>query len=289
MESVTEAQLLSKSVLQKIKGMRYQLSLVETKIADYMIAHPFQTVRRSTEELAVECGTSQSSIIRFCQKMGYTGFRELKIVLAQEVGSLVPKAIAEPNQQGDPDYVVEVLRQSVEGMQKTVATLDREKLTAAIRAIGEARIVDIYGAGESYVVGKDLQLKLRRLGIVANVYPNPHLQAISAASLQPGDVALGISFSGCTQDTIDAMGFAVESGATTIAITNFSEFPLAEKVDIVLETNAVEVLSPYGTVSSRLAQHLVVDLIFGGLLVTRKDKFRRAYEYYNEIIQRKMQ
>jgi len=289
LESPTEAQFLSKSVLQKLKGMRYQLSLVETKIADYMIAHPFRTIRCSTEELAMECGSSQSSIIRFCQKMGYTGFRELKIVLAQEVGSLVPTAIAEPSRQGDPDYVAEVLRQSVEGMQKTVATLDREKLDATIRAIGEARIVDIYGAGESYVVGKDLQLKLRRLGLVANIYPNPHLQAISAASLQPGDVAVGISFSGCTQDTIDAMVFAAESGATTVAITNFSEFPLAEKADIVLETNAVEVLSPYGTVSSRLAQHLVVDLIFGGLLVTRKDKFRRAYEYYNEIIQRKMQ
>jgi len=289
LERVSEAQILSKSVLQKIKGMRYQLSLVERKIANYMIAHPFQAIRCSTEELAGECGTSQSSIIRFCQKMGYTGFRELKIVLAQEVGSLVPKAIAEPTQQADSDYISDVLNQSVKGMQRTVATLDRKMLDAAIHAIGEARMVDVYGAGESYVVGKDLQLKLRRLGIIANIYPNPHLQSISAASLQSGDVAVGISFSGCTQDTIDAIGFAAESGATTIAITNFLEFPLAEKADIVLETNAVEVLSPYGIDSFRLAQHLVVDLVFSGLLVTRKGRYRKAYEYYNKIIQRKMQ
>jgi len=285
----TEAQFISKSVLQKLKGMRYQLSLVETKIADYMVAYPFRTIRRSTEELAEKCGTSQSSIIRFCQKMGYTGFRELKIVLAQEVGSLVPTAIAEPGRQGDSDYVVDVFSQTVEGMQRTVATLDRKMLDAAIHAIGEARMVDVYGAGESYVVGKDLQLKLRRLGIIANIYPNPHLQSISAASLKPGDVAVGISFSGCTQDTIDAIGFAAESGATTIAITNFLEFPLAEKADIVLETNTVEVLSPYGIGPFRLAQHLVVDLIFGGLLMTHKGEYREAYEYYNKIIQRKMQ
>jgi len=269
--------------------MRHQFSLVETKIADYVVASPFRMIRTSTEEIASASGTSQASIIRFCQKLGYTGFKELKIVLAQEVGNLPPKAVSSAELPSESDFVAGVLCQSIEGLQRSVITLDRKMLDAAIQAIAKARIVDIYGAGESYVVAKDLQIKLRRLGIIANVDPNPHLQAISATSLQGGDVAVGISFSGCTKDTLDAMEFASESGATTIAITNFSEFPLAENADIVLETNAVDVLSPYGIVPSRLSQHLVVDLVFGGLLVTEKERSGKAYELYNRIVQRKMQ
>jgi len=246
--------------------MRHQFSIVEAKIADYVTASPFRAVRNSTEEIASASGTSQASIIRFCQKLGYTG----------------------ADLAGESDFVAEVLHQSVEGLQRSVVALDHKMLDAAIHAVAEARIVDIYGAGESYVVAKDLQIKLRRLGVIANLDPNPHLQAISATSLQAGDVAIGISFSGCTQDTVDALGFASESGATTIAITNFSDFPLAESADIVLETNAVEVLSPYGIVPSRLSQHFVVDLVFEGLLVTQRDRSRKAYERYNKIIQRKM-
>ena len=278
----------SRSVLRKIGELGHRLSAVERRIANYISSHPFETVRSSTEQLANATGVSQASIIRFCQKLGYSGFKELKISLAQEVGSLVPRVIVEPNRKGSFDFVAEVLRQSIEGMERTVATLKREMLDAAIRAIANARLVDIYGVGESYVVGEHLHIKLRRLGIIANIYSNPHLQAISAASLKPGDVAIGISFSGCTLDTIEAIDFAAKRGATTIAITNFPEFPLAQKADILLETNAVEALFPYGSISSRIAQLFIVDLIFAGLLVNYKDKYRKAYEYYNEIIQTKL-
>ncbi len=269
--------------------MRHQFSLVEMKIADSVVASPFRMIRMSTEEIANVSGTSQASIIRFCQKLGYSGIKELKIILAQEVGNLHPKALSAAEISPEPDFVTGMLHQSIEGLQRSVVSLDRKMLDAAVRAISEARIVDIYGAGESYVVAKSLEIKLRRLGIIATIDPNPHSQAISATALQPGDVAIGISFSGCTKDTLDAMEFASQSGATTIAITNFSEFPLAESADIVLETNAVDVLSPYGIMPSRLSQHFVVDLLLGGLLTTEKGHSGEAYERYNKILQRKMQ
>jgi DNA-binding MurR/RpiR family transcriptional regulator len=280
---------MSKSVLRKIQGVYPQLSAVETKIADYVLAHPSEVIQQSIEELARECDASEASIIRFCQRLGYSGIKELKIVLAQEVGSLVPAMLTQSRTgEAEGDYLRQVLEQSVEGMRRTVNRVDPTMLDATVRAIGSARIVDIYGAGESYVVGEALQIKLRRLGIIANIFQNPHLQAISSASLQPGDVAVGISFSGCTQDTIDALEFAAKRGATTIAITNFPDFPLAEKADVVLETDAVETVLPAGSISSRLAQHMIVDLIFTGLLVTFGDKYRKAYEFYNAIITKKM-
>ena len=285
MQMENEEAWLSKSCLHRIRSAQRDFSPIEQKIAGYILANPFDTIRSSTENIANRCAVSQASIIRFCQKLGYKGFREMKIVLAQEVGSIVPKILADEKNASGIDYVTELLKSSIDGMQRTVVTLDRAVLNAAIDAIAAARLVDIYGAGESFVIGEDLHLKLKRIGIPGTVYPNPHLQAISAAALKPGDVAIGISFSGSTRDTIDSIKVAKQTGATTIAITNFPDFPLGETADIVLVTNATEALFPYGTMSSRIAQLFVVDLLFAGLLIKHGHKFKRAYEYYNKIIQ----
>ena len=278
---------ISQSILRRITGMYPRLSVVETRIADYVVAHPFDAIRSSTEELAGICDVSTASITRFCKKLGCTGFKELKIILAQEIGSLAPRMPAKSDQQGHSDYVAQVLQQSIDGMERTVSTLDKDILDAAIQAIADARIVDIYGAGESYVIGESLQIKLWRLGIAANLHSNPSLQIMSTASLGSGDVGIGISLSGCTRDTVDALAFAAERGATTIAITNFPEFPLAEKADIVLRTNTIETMFPHSSIAARQAQHLIIDVIFVGLLIDYKERFLEPYEYYSSMITRK--
>jgi len=276
----------SQSVIRRIASIYPQLSPLEKRIADYVEEYPFKVIYSLTEELAKICEVSTASITRFCRKLGYTGFKELKIVLAQEVGSLIPK-ITESNQEKTFDYITQVLQQSIEGMKRTVSTLDKDMLDAAIQAIANARVVNIYGVGESYIVGENLQMKLQRLGIVANLYSNSFLQMISTASLRSGDVGIGISLSGCTQDTVDAIAFAAENGATTIAITNFSEFPLAEKADILLKTSTVETIFPHSSIAARQAQHLIVDLIFVGLLVDYKDKFLDQYKYNRMLTKRR--
>jgi len=264
-----------------------RLSVVETRIADYVIAHPFDAIRSLTEELADTCKVSTASITRFCQKLGCTGFKELKIILAQEVGSLAPRMPTESGPGEHSNYVAQVLHQSIDGMERTVSSLDKKTLDTAIRAIAYARIVDIYGAGESHVVGENLQMKLRRLGVAANLHSNPSLQIMSTASLGSGDVGIGISLSGCTRDTVEALAFAAERGATTIAITNFPEFPLAEKADIVLRTNTIETIFPHSSIAARQAQHLLIDVLFVGLLIDYKDHFLERYEYYNRMITKK--
>lgn len=287
MKDHRHADTISQSILRRITGMYPRLSVVETRIADYVVEYPFDAIRSSTEELAGTCEVSTASITRFCQKLGCTGFKELKIILAQEIGSLAPRMPVESGQGDHSAYVAQVLHQSIDGMERTVSTLDKDILDAAIQAIADARVVDIYGAGESHVVGESLQMKLRRIGVTANLHSNPSLQIMSTASLRAGDVGIGISLSGCTRDTVDALAFAAERGATTIAITNFPEFPLAEKADIVLRTNTIETIFPHTSIAARQAQHLIVDVLVVGLLIDYKDRFLEPYEYYNRVITKK--
>ena len=64
-------------------------------------------------------------------------------------------------------------------------------------------------------------MKLQRIGRPAFAWPDPHMAISSAALRGSGDVAIGLSHTGTTVDTIDALREARSHGATTAAVTNF--------------------------------------------------------------------
>ena len=125
--------------------------------------------------------------------------------------------------------------------------------------------------GASALVGRDLQQKLHRLGTVCFAWSEAHLALTSAAMLSAGDVAIGISHTGTTIDTVDALRVAQEHGATTIAVTNFEGSTIAALADLVLLTAARETTFRSGSMSSRIAQLALVDCLFAAVA-------QRSYE-----------
>jgi DNA-binding MurR/RpiR family transcriptional regulator len=94
--------------------------------------------------------------------------------------------------------------------------------------------------------------------------------AVSSAALRDsGDVAVGLSHTGTTVDTIDALREARSHGATTVAVTNFPWSPITEVADLVLLTAARETAFRSGAMTSRIAQLTVVDCIF--VLLAQRD------------------
>src|SRR5947207_1305337 len=83
-------------------------------------------------------------------------------------------------------------------------------------------------------VADALQQKLHRIGRVSFAWNDTHIMLTSAAVLGPGDVAVGISHTGATTDTVEALRVARERGATTVALTNYPTSPITEVADLVL-------------------------------------------------------
>jgi DNA-binding MurR/RpiR family transcriptional regulator len=111
----------------------------------------------------------------------------------------------------------------------------------------------------------DFQQKLHRIGRVSYAWADAHMMLTSAAVLCSGDVAIGISHSGTTIDTVDALTEAGHKGAVTVALTSYPRSPIAEVVDFVLTTAARETTFRSGATASRLAQLTVVDCVFVGV------------------------
>jgi DNA-binding MurR/RpiR family transcriptional regulator len=253
-------------ILITIRSLLPNLAPVERRVAQAVLDDPVGVAWQNISELASSCGTSATSVVRFCRAIGLHGYPELRLALAGAVarddkGSVAAAAEIEPDDDA-ATIIKKIAYADAKAVTDTASHLDIEALNQAVRELGRARRIDIYGVGASGFVALDLQMKLQRIGRPAFAWTDPHM-AISSASLrEPGDVAIGLSHTGTTVDTIDVLREARDHGATTIAVTNFPWSPITEVADFVLLTAARETAFRSGAMTSRIAQLTVVDCLF---------------------------
>jgi DNA-binding MurR/RpiR family transcriptional regulator len=276
-------------VLSNVRQALPRLSSSEARVAAAIIADPTVVVDLTITDLAHLCGTSLSTVARFCQTLGYTGYREFRM----EVATSISREAAERDRFGladsdiNPDdsaseVVAKIAFHEVLAIEQTAQGLDVAVLDRVVGAIAGAGHVDLYGFGASGLTAQDLQQKLARIGISAFCSVDVHLALVSAALRKPGDVAIGISHSGLTTETIHALTVAGEAGAMTVAITNSPESPIADAADSVLTTQARESTYRIGAMSSRIAQLALVDFLFVRVAQRRHqavaEPLRRTFE-----------
>ncbi len=266
--------------LLRVQSAMSALSPSEQRVGLCVLKHPRKVVQCTITGLAQECDVSESTVVRFCKSLGLDGYKEFRIAVAQELGAMGPELVSTEFEAAPEIKTLaeEVFSNSVGALEATLAALDYNAVSRAIDALAEAKRVDFYGAGPSNVVAMDAYIKFMRIGMSAGFDGNTYLQAVSAATLAAGDVAVAISYSGSTRDTIDALTIARDAGATTVAITNFSDMPICEAADIVICTRADEELFRGGAMASRTAQLAVIDLIFAGTLGRKRDVFTAQFE-----------
>lgn len=265
-KAATKSSSTDSSVLATLRGVLPSLSPSESRVAKAAIADPAGSAASTIAEMAHRCETSETTVIRLCRTIGFHGYPEFRLALAAA-------AAASP---GDDSYVSgeilptdtadQVLRKvtgaDAQAITETAGHVSISSLEDAARAIGAAGQIDLFGAGASSFVAQDMQFKLHRIGLTTHCSAASDLAISSAALLNDGDVALGLSHTGATPDTIRFLEVAAESGATTIAITNHPRAPLGDPADIVVTTAARETTFRSGAMASRIAQLTIVDVLF---------------------------
>ena len=234
-------------------------------MAERVLADPRGTADMTISELATAATTSETTVLRFSKRLGLSGYPRLRLALAEE--SARPRALAASRTDvSASDSIDDVIRKislaDASAVEETAEQLDRDTLAQTAKIIARAVRVDIYGSGASAVVASDLQQKLHRIGCLAFAWSDPHIALTSAALLGPKDIAIGISHSGTTRETIESITRAKANGSCTVAITNFPLSPLAKVVDLVLTTAAHETALRSGATASRIAALTVVDCLY---------------------------
>lgn len=241
----------------------------EARIAEFLLAQPMDAAKLSIAELAARGDTSTTSVVRFYKHIGYRHYKDVRLDLTKEAtrenvqnSDLLTVSGDIDRDDSLADIVSKVALNETLSIADTATVLDIDALRDAVALVGSARRVDCFGVGASSFVGLDLHQKLTRIGRIALNWPDPHGAWTSAATLGSSCVAIAVSHSGETVDTVDFLRIARQSGAATIAITNFGRSPLTEVADVVLTTAARETKFRSGALGSRIAQLMVVDCLF---------------------------
>lgn len=265
------------------------LSAAESRVARAVIDDPTLVVDRTITELAAICHTSAGTVARFCQKLGFAGFREFRVGVAaaasREQSERDRFAVADGEiSSGDSaeSVVAKIAYQEVLAIEETAKSLDLDTLDRVVAAIVGASRIDIYGLGSSGLTAQDLQQKLYRIGLGATHFADLHLALASAALQRTGGIAIGISHSGQTVEISHALEVARLTGATTVGVTNFPDSSIAAHCDFVLTTQARENRYRSGAMSSRIAQLALMDFLFVRIAQSLPhqvpEALRRTYE-----------
>jgi DNA-binding MurR/RpiR family transcriptional regulator len=255
-------------VLARLRARSPGFTGAVRRVAEQVLADPSGTARSGIVELAERSGTSPSTVTRFCRALGFDGYAQLRLAIAADTGP-VPHAagwsvdIGREIQPTDPlDRVLDqIVASDDRAMRDSAALLDLGAVQRAADAIATAGRVDVYGASGSALVGTELQFCLHRLGVPAWSWIDVHDGRASAALLGTGDVAVGISHSGRTRETVEAVAEAAGNGATTVAMTSYPRSALAQVADIVLQTAAQATTYRPDALSARHPQLVLLDLL----------------------------
>jgi DNA-binding MurR/RpiR family transcriptional regulator len=274
--------------LTRLRELRPRLAEAERRLATYILRHPRQVIDSSITLVAGRARVSEATVVRLCRRIGCRGYQELRIRLAADL-VVPPRQLYDEIEPGDDGATLKrkVFGLSIRALEETLDVLDDAALAQAVDAVVGARRVDFYGVGASGIVALDAQQKFLRIGVEAQAFVDPHLQAVSAALLGKGDVAVGISDSGSTRDTVHALGVARASGATTVAVTRYGPSPIDKVAAIRLHTLSRESGIRGGALASRIAQLAVVDALMMSVALRRYEATLAALRVTRDAVAEK--
>jgi DNA-binding MurR/RpiR family transcriptional regulator len=137
-----------------------------------------------------------------------------------------------------------------------------EHMEKAVEYMLRADKITFFGVGSSFTTALEGHIKFLRITSKTSATMDSHLQAMTAALMKPNEVAVIISFSGQTKDSIEVAKEAKKAGATVIVMTRYLKSPLTEYADLVLLTGSVEGPFQGGSTSAKVAQLYLLDILY---------------------------
>ena len=264
-------------ILERIHASYYQLTTAERKVADFVLAQHEQVQFMSITQLADECGTAEATISRFCRSLKLKGFNAFKIELARHSVGGGQKSVGQPS-----DSILgrsqEVGRLAIDAVHQTVEMVEPKQVRKALEIIESAAHVVCMGTGGSMIMASECAHMFSTVTGKFFAVSDSHIQMSTAATMDKEDAIILFSYSGATNNGLQILELAKTKGIRTILVTRFNKSPAAKLSDVVLRCGSNEGPFQFGSVPARIAQLIVVDVLF-------QEYFHRNREKCEENIQ----
>jgi len=274
------------STFVKIKALKSSLSSSESKIAEFVLNSSNAVRDLSSQELAKVTGVSQSSIIKFCQKLGYKGYPTFKLAIIDSLsrGALDTPLHGEIKLNDSLSQIAEkLLNSKMSVLSETKKLNENAPFEQAVALIKGAKRIVICGLGGSALVGLDFASKLQKLGMPAIASSDVHAQLAYVTTFSKDDLVFAISESGATREIVAITQQAKDNHCKIISLTKYGITPVSDISDINLYSVAENESVRLSSILARTAQEFVIDILF--IALTQSSKQSREYlERSNKVV-----
>lgn len=273
-------------LLQQRQG---QLTRSGHAVADYLLQHADEAQYLSISSLARACNVAEATVFRFCRALGFDGYHEMRIALAQAnaTGTMSSQRELQPGASTETLFERASARlfTAINGTQNALSV---EAVDEAARMLREAKQVFCFGQGGSMLLANDICARFASLSTKFRTSGDSHLQLLTASLMNEADVVLFVSYSGATRDMMETLRTAKAAGAKIILLTHYEDSPGASLADVVLRCGAQESPLDSGSIPIKVAVLYVGEVLVLRYILDSPEQANTAQELTSEVLTLKM-
>lgn len=263
-------------LIAKINSMIDTFTPTEKKIADFLLENMGAARTMTSYELSRKLEIGQSNIIRFSQKLGYKGFRELQLDIHVDQEEEYKEINEDDSTETTNNKIVS---QYVSIAKATNSLNNADTIHECVQKIISAKRIVVYGVGNSNLFAEYLSNNLRKMQFDSFSSSNAHIIFTTAAGFHAEDLLILISETGETREIVKLAKIAGVHKTPVIAITRLAKNRLLKLADYALYTCNDLSDSRLNATTIRCSQLLVIDMLILNIL---KSNFKKYREYIIE-------
>lgn len=269
------------------------LSKNERVLADYILKHPEDVLKMSSKYLGKVCFVSTATVYRLCDKLGLSGFSDLKIKITSSLDDY-----RKSNEDFNFDFPVnqfqthyEIIQKIKEDYEQTLNltanlfSLDQLRLIAA--AMEKSQIIDVYTSAGNINFALNFQFQMQEIGIQVNVPIDEYQQRLTAASSNENHLAIIITFGG-RGILSDILPRILHKVKTPIVLISSYDYTFKD-----LDPDYQLYISPYenhykkiSSFSTRLSILYILDVLYTCYFkLDYQENIKKKLAYYNNIVE----
>lgn len=280
------------SILEQLESPTFKVTKSDKLLITYIKENIEDVFYKPISQIAKESNIGEATITRFVKKMNFNGLQDFKVTLAQEISTMNKKNIINKNIQNDEpalDTAKKLLNSNITTLENTVEIINSTDVHNCARLIINAKKVYFIGIGYSGIIAQDSNYKFMRIGLNCVSFDSSHTMIMMSSIMEEGDLIVAISHSGETEEIIKTVKLARDNNAKIISITENKNSELKDISDVHLSYVSGETVLETGSISSKLAQFFIIDLVYTQVVkelsneaIERKIKTTNAIKLFKE-------
>ncbi|KQL44600.1 hypothetical protein AN963_24790 [Brevibacillus choshinensis] len=282
------------TIREKIRTHYAQLTKQQKKVAEHLLENPELFVNNTASSVGERIGVSETTIIRFCYAMEYSGFSQLqKEVFAEQLrnekNALTHHQETAKRFKNNQHILSEVVKESLDRIEGMLGTISETAFEKVLQSISKSKKVLTVGLRSSYAPAHWLAFSLSMLCEDAQVYNQNTDDIVQLSSkMDKHWLLIAFSFKRYSKETLDIVRVAKTKGVYIVAITDDVLAPVSQNADIVLQVPSTD----SSTLDVTPPLFVLLHAIVAGMSVIDSEQVRQRileyehnFESYRTIIE----